>query len=117
MTNQNTALPSLVTCLFVRLTDKTSENLNMVVPHAKATAEAPATAVKRTLVGSYDDRKCWFRPITRGGRVSKTQSVFAAIPQGCKPCGEAMRGPWPRTAYLQAVITAHGFQFFAPNVK
>ena len=54
MTNQNMALPSQVTCLAVRLTDSASENLNMVVPHAKATAEAPATAIKRTLVGGYE---------------------------------------------------------------
>ena len=47
------ALQSPMICSTVILTD--SENSNMVDLHERATARAPATAIKRALVGSYED--------------------------------------------------------------
>lgn len=109
MANQNTALPSLVTCLAVRLTDNTSENLNMGKLHVKATAEAPATAVKRTLVGGYEV----FSRFTSGNGLP----LLITIPQGCKSCGERAPILWPEVCLRFSQTIGVAFQFFSPNVE
>ena len=110
MTNQNTALPSLVTCLAVRLTDSTSENLNMEILHVKATAEAPATAIKRTLVGGYEV----FSRFTSGNGLPLLTTLSARL--------QVLRGK-PYGSLAKATVAAvnphttcrMGFQFFSPN--
>ena len=110
MTNQNTALPSLATCLAVKLTDSDSENLNMIKAHVKATAEAPATAIERPLVGGNEV----FSRFTSGNGFP----LLATAREVASLTGEPMRnlgrgfccGGEPANAFRV------GFQFLTPNV-
>ena len=52
--SQTKACASWEACFAVSFTD--SVNSNMVIPHERATAERPATAIKRTLVDGDDVR-------------------------------------------------------------
>ena len=100
---------TLMACAAVILTD--SENFNIGFLRDEAATEAPATAVRRTLVGGYEVF-AMFSVLAHGLPLLTTK------PQGCEPCGDTHAEPWPR--YLVAAAnppTAFrmGFQFFTHN--
>jgi hypothetical protein len=111
MSNKTTnALQSAMSCFPVIFTDSTSENLNMVVPHAKATAEAPATAIKRTLVGGYEV----FARFASGNGLP----LLTTNPRGSKPRGDFLRMHWPVSSRVRSGDEyAQDFQFKTPNAK
>ena len=100
---------TLIACSAVILTD--SVNSNMVIPHERATAEAPATAIRRTLVGGYEV----FSRFTTGNGLP----LFATFRRGCEPRRKPAQHPG-QGIYLQRtnLLTSCrvGFQFFMANV-
>lgn len=99
-------LPSLMICAMVMLTD--SVNSNMGFLHERASAEAPAPAIKRALVGGYEV----FSRFTSGNGLP----LLTTKPQGCEPCGDCLRMRWPASSRCRSGNEdAQVFQFFMHN--
>ena len=106
MSNKTTkTLPSLMSCFMVTFTD--SVNSNMGFLHERATAEAPATAVRRTLVDGYEV----FSRFSSGNGLP----LLATKPRGCEPREEPAPYPGQGVSLQRAsLLTPNGvgFQFF-----
>jgi len=79
----------------------------------RTTLERPRAAINGAWVDSYELSLLWFRPITRGGRVSITKISLLPIRMVANHTRKRLLGLGQGLLYLQAAFTNNGFQFFA----